>query len=173
MNIKQKFFLFSGLILVIIILLFWGIVKSLIVELKTTSALVKERNEELFALEKTDQNYLKQLEKDYKDIKENISSIESGFLDIDKAVDFFIKLENTAAATSNNLEIKTEEFPIFILTLSGSFPNLMKFLGWIENGDYFIDTNSIQIRHLITKELEELPSANIKTILDIKAFPKI
>ena len=173
MNIKQKIFLISGLILIIIILLFWGIVKPLVSEIKTTSSLVQQRNEELFALEKTDQNYLKQLESDYKIIEEDISLIKSGFLDINKAVGFFIELENIASATSNNLEIKTEEFPAFTLNLSGDFPNLMKFLGWLENGDYLIDIDSIQIRRFTIKELEKLLSGNIRTNLKIRAFPKI
>ena len=174
MNINQKIYLFSGSTLIIIILLIWGVVKPLILEIQDVSALVKERNEKLVVLQKTDQEYLKQLESDYLDVEKNISLIKSGFLDTDHAVDFFIELENIASSTSNELEIEASEFPLFTLYLLGDFPNLMKFLGWLENIKYFLDIDSVKTtqfteRDLFSKEAE-VPAGKIKTVLKIRSY---
>lgn len=166
MNIKQKIYLFSGLLLIIAVFLIGGIVKPLVLEIKQTSILVKEQNEKLIVLEKTDQEYLKQLEDKYNEIKQNIVLVKSGFLNIEQAVDFFVDLENIAFNTSNKLEIEAGEFPIFTLQLLGNFPNMMKFLGWLESSKYFIDVDSIKIR-----QYSQAPG-NITTSLGIKVYTK-
>lgn len=174
MNIKQKIYLFSGLGLIIAILLIGTIVKSLLAEIKTTSVLVNERNGKLTELEKTDQEYLKQLEADYIDIEQNISLIKSGFLDPNQAVDFFIDLEEIADSTSNDLEIEVSEFPLFTIHLLGDFSGLMKFLGWLENSKYFLDINSIKIVKFTEKDLfsnePEPEPGKIKTVLNIRNY---
>lgn len=176
MNIRQKIYLATGLALIIVILLFWGVVKPLLLEIQITSTSVKERNEKLLILTRTNQDYLKQLESDYNDIKEDISLIKSGFLDVDKVVDFFIYLENIAFNTSNELEIEAKDFPVFTLYLLGDFPNLMKFLGWLENSKYFVDLDLIQIKRFAEKGLsleeEAVSIGNIKTTLKIKTYIK-
>jgi hypothetical protein len=177
MNIKQKICLVSGLILVIVVFLFWGPVKFLILEIRTTSALVQGRNEKLLILEETDQVYLRKLESEYGDIKEDISLVESSFLEADEVVDFFIELENIGFSTFNQLEIDAGNFPLFTLHLVGAFPSLMKFLGWLENGTYFVDVDSVQIRPFSerSRSLEEeemIPPRDIKSILKIRAYTK-
>lgn len=175
MSLKQKIYLFSGLGLVIAILLIGGIVKPLLAEIKTTSILVEERNGKLGELEKTDQEYLKQLEADYTDIKQNISLIKSGFLDPNQAVNFFIDLEEIAESTSNDLKIEASEFPLFTIHLLGDFPGLMKFLGWLENSKHFLDINSIKIvkfaeKELFSNEPELEKTGKIKTVLNIRSY---
>lgn len=176
MNINQKIYLVSGLILIIVILLLWGIVKPLILEIQTTSASVKERNEKLLVLERTDQEYLKQLELEYKDIKQDIDLIKAGFLNVDQVVNFFVSLENIASSTFNELEIEAEEFPFFTIYLLGDFPGLMKFLGWLENSKYFVDVDLLQIKQFAEKGLsleeEAVSTGIIKTSLRIKVYPK-
>lgn len=175
MTIKQKICLVSGLILIIVILLFWGIVKPLLLEVKVTSASVKERNEKLSVLQKTDQEYLKELEIEYNNVKEKISLMEVGFLEIDKVVDFFVKLESIATNTSNQIEIEPKEFPVFNLDLTGSFPNLIKFLGWLENGDYFLDVETIKIKRLGQRDLtpeqqKTISIGDVSTVLRIRNY---
>lgn len=175
MNIKQKIYLSSGLAIIIAVLLLGSVVKPLILEIKTTSSLVKERNEKLVILQRTDQEYLKQLEQDYNNIKQDISLVKSGFLNTDQVVDFFMVLENIASSTSNKLEIQVVDFPFFNLYLLGNFSNLMKFLGWLENSKYFVDVDSIQIRQFAEKSLsleeaETISVGDIKTILKIRVY---
>lgn len=177
MNIKQKIYLFSGLGLVIVILLIGGVIKPLVKEIKITSVLVNERNGKLGALQKTDQIYLKKLEADYTNIKHDIYLIEEGFLSPDQIVGFFIDLENMAANTLNRLEIEAMEFPVFNLYLLGSFSNSMKFLGWLENSKYFVDVDSIKIRRFSERDLlktedEGVSVGDVKTSLEIKVYPE-
>lgn len=175
MNINQKTYLISGLSLVIVVLLIWGIIKPLTLGVKTTSASVKERNEKLIVLRKTDQNYLEKLESDYNEIKESISLVESGFLKTDQIVAFFVDLENMASATSSELEIEAGDTSSFALHLLGNFPNLMRFLGWLENSKYFLDVISVDIKQFSQEKSlleEELVSiGNISTTLKIKLHP--
>lgn len=175
MTIKQKICLLSGLVLIIAVLLFWGIVRPLLAEVKTTSASVRERNEKLSVLQKTDQNYLKELETEYNDVKEKISLMKAGFLEIDKVVDFFVKLESIATNTSNQIEIEPKEFPVFNLDLTGSFPNLIKFLGWLENDNYFLDVEAIKIKRFSQRDLtpeqqKTISIGDVNTVLRIRNY---
>jgi len=172
MNAKQKIFLIAGIFIVLIIFLFFGAVKPMIYEIKKASASVKENREKLLLLENTDQDYLKQVEADYKDISNNLNTIQSSLIDKEQAVNFFIFLEQTASSTFNKLKINTVEFPNLTLDLEGSFTDLMKFVGLLENGKYFIDVDSISIRETAIKEtLEGGPSSeNIKAVMKIKVY---
>lgn len=177
MNIKQKIYLVSSIGFIIVVLLIWGIFRPLVFEIKITSSLVEERNEKLIVLEKTDKEYLEQLETDYNNIKQDISLVKLGFLDADQAVDLFLELENIAAKTSNQLKIEAINFPAFNLHLMGNFSNLMKFLGWLENSKYFIDVDSIKIRRFSEKDLtleqkETISTGDIKSILEVRVYLK-
>lgn len=173
MSTKQKLYLSLGLILIIAVLLLWGIVKPLVLEIKNTSTSVKEENEKLFILTGTDQTYLKQLEEDYKEVKDNIALIKSGLISSDQAVDFFMALEGIAFSTSNDLEIEAKDFPVLTLYLVGNFSNFMKFLGWLENGEYFVDVDSIWVREdSRSLSLEETEIVLVNSILKLKAYEK-
>jgi len=175
-NTKQKIYLSSGIFLIIVILLIYGIVKPLYLETQKTAALVESRNEKLIVLKKIDQEYLKKLESDHTIIEQDIALIKSGFLNDDKVVDFFIDLENIALNTSNRLEIETQEFPNFTIRLLGSFSNSMKFLGWLENSNYFFKTKFISMEGFSNKPLffeeEFVESNNINTVLKIRNYIK-
>jgi len=175
MTINQKISLSGGLILVVLAAIVFGLVRPLFFELKQTSLLVGAQKEKLLGIAKIEEKYLKELEQDYNKIKSDVLLLEKGFVDEKKAVEFFIELENTASQTSNKLEIKTEKFPEFTLSLTGEFSNLMKFIGWLENGKYFVDLDSIQVKRVSNKDLsfgegENISASDIKTTLKIKAY---
>lgn len=176
MNSKQKIYLFSGIFLIIVIILFSGIVKPLCLEIKQTAKLVEERNNKLLILQKTDEAYLRNLELEYIEIKDRISLIESGFLNNDSVVDFFISLEGIASNTFNRLEIEAGKFPEFTFHLLGNFSNSMKFLGWLENSKYFLNIEYLSMeglrnqRSFLGEELFE--QDDIKTVLKIKNYTK-
>ena len=175
MTINQKISLSGGLILIVLAAIVFGLIRPLFFELKQTSILVGAQKEKLFGLAKIEEKYLKELEQDYNKIKSDVFLLKKGFVDEKKAVEFFIELENIALQTSNKLEIKTEKFPEFTLSLTGEFSNLMKFIGWLENGKYFVDLNSIQIKRISNKDLSFSEAGNIsmgeiKTTLKIKAY---
>lgn len=169
MNIKQKICLSLGLIIIIAVLLFGLLVQPLLREIKSTSASLGEKKEKLNILEKADQKYLEQLEIDYEETKKDLSLVESAFLISDQAVDFIVELETFASLTFNTLEIKSVNYPVFSLHTIGSFSNLMKYLAWLENGRYFVNIDSINIRRIGTREapIKEASIGDIETILEI------
>jgi len=171
MNLKQKIFLIAGLFLVIIVILILAVLKPLILEIKKTSASAKESREKLLILENTNQDYLKQVESDYNQISDNLALVKSGLINSEQAVDFFMALEGVASATSNSLEIKASEFPVITLNLTGNFPNLMRFLGWLESNKYFLDVDLIQLKGITEEETIEGISANdVKSTIKIKLY---
>jgi len=147
--------------LVFIILAVCFLIVPLIGEIKDSSTIAKEENSELQTLKNTDRNYIKKLESDYTNARDNISLFKIN-LNEKQIIDFIVDLEKAADRSSNYLEIKSAEFPGFNLAIAGNFQNLMKFLGWIENSTYLISIESVNIRQLIDSP------GDLRTILEIK-----
>jgi len=171
MNVKQKIFLILGLFLVLIICLLFWVVKPMFLEIKKASAAIKESRDKLLLLERTDQDYLLEVESDYKEISDNLNLVKDGLVASEQAVEFFVALENIAAATANKLEIKATDFPLLILTLNGTFPDIVKFLGWLEKGKYFLDVESIDIKQVAQEGLDT-SIENVRAIMEIKTYSK-
>ncbi|MBD3282027.1 MAG: hypothetical protein GF387_00210 [Candidatus Portnoybacteria bacterium] len=172
MTIKSKIIISSGIILVIIVLLFWGVIDPLVFEIKETSEMVDERQKRLNVLKKTDRIHLEKIEEDYREIKNNISIIEDNFLNDKSAVSFFLDLEETASRSGVVLDIEAKDISSFNLSVLGDFSGLMMFLGWLENGPYFVSIEKIKIDDFNIQEgLEDqsfVPS--IRATVNIKAF---
>ena len=158
--------------MILIILAMGFLIKPLIGEIKATSSIVSEENGKLNALKDIDKNYLAGLESDYTSAKDNLLVFKIN-LSEKQMIDFIVELERVADNSLNNLEIKSAEFPDFTLSLTGSFPNLMKFLGWLENSPHLINIESINIRRLSEKDLSFKETVlfspgDVRTILEIK-----
>ncbi len=172
MNNHQKIYLTAGIFAIIIVLMVGFLICPMIREIKKNSILTTEDNQKLLSLKKIDIDYLKQIEFKYKKITEDLAMFKINLTE-KQIIDFIVELENNAARTSNDLEIKSAEYPIFNLILTGSFENLMKFIGWIENNPYLISIESMQTRKLTEKDLfsresELFSLGEIRTILQIK-----
>ncbi|MDP2934280.1 MAG: hypothetical protein Q8N59_00700 [bacterium] len=171
MSIKQKIYLIFAVIVTIFIVLTLFVIKPLFLEIKKTAASVLESRERLMSLEGMDKKYVEEVEADYKDINDKIIEIKKQLIDKNEAVKFFEALESVASSTNNEIEISASEFPSLTLGLFGTFPNFMKFLGWLENGDYFIDVNSVNITRTNGEDSPETISAGtIKSTLKIRAY---
>lgn len=173
LNIKQKTCLASGLLIIVIVLLVSLIVNPLLKEIKETSSLVKTNQEKLLLLKGADHKYLEQLKKEYEEIKNDILLVNSSFLEINQVVDFIMELEDFASTSSNRLEIKKVDYPAFNFQLIGSFSNLMRYLGWLENSKYFINIKSIQIgrvgERIFLFEGEPVLSGSVRSILEVES----
>lgn len=172
MNLNQKIYITAGIILILIILAMGFLIKPLIAEIKATSDSVSKENGKLDALKDIDKDYLTALESDYRNVKDNLLVFKIN-LSEKQIIDFIVELEGVANNSLNNLEIKSADFPDFTLSLTGSLPNLMKFLGWLENNPYLVNIESINIRRLSEKDLVFKETAlfspgDVKTILEIK-----
>ena len=147
------------------------VVKPLFSEIKKAATSVSESREKLISLEKMDKKYIEEVEKDYENINIGLAGIKKQFIDKSEAVKFFEALESVASATSNEIKISASEFPFLTLGLEGTFPDFMKFLGWLENGEYFIDVDSISVSRVgAIGGPENIPAGAVKTILKIKAY---
>jgi len=169
MNTKQKIFAISGLVIILFIFFFFLAIKPMVLEIQKVSAMVSQSRDRLLLIEQTDENYLKQIEFDYKEIVSDVNSVKSGLISSSQAVEFFMDLEETATLTSNKLEINAANFPVLELTLTGSFSGLMRFLGWLENGKYFLEIESLDIRQIGEREvLLGFSPGDVKTVIKIK-----
>jgi len=172
MNDHQKIYLSIGIFIVIIVLITGFLICPLAKEIKQESILTAKNNQELLALKKIDIDYLKQIEFKYKEITEDLGALKIN-LNEKQIIDFIVELEKNAINTSNDLEIKSADYPIFNLVLTGSFENLMKFIGWLENSTYLVSIESMQARKLTERDLfssesELFSLGDIRTVLQIK-----
>jgi len=173
MSIKQKIYLLVGLMALIVVALIVGVVKPLFSDIKKTAASAEESRDKLISFEMIDKNYLQQIEEDYNDISGNLELVKTQLIDKSEAVRFFEALESIASSTGNGLEINASDFPSLTLSLVGSFSNFMKFLGWLENGDYFINVNSINITRASERGISEIITNNdVKANLIITVYTK-
>jgi len=173
MNIKQKIYLVVGAMVLIIVALIVGAIKPLVLDIKKTAAAAGESKDRMISLETIDKNYIAQVEAEYNDVSTNIDLVRAGLVDKSKAVKFFEALESIASSTDNELEINASDFPVLALNLAGDFPALMKFLGTLENGYYFLSVDSININRVGEVEgAEKLPVGEIKTNLKITVYTK-
>ncbi|MFH1129385.1 MAG: hypothetical protein V1686_01460 [Patescibacteria group bacterium] len=171
MNSYQKIYLTVGIFAVIVVSIIGFLICPLAGEIKKESSLLSEDNQKLLVLKKIDIDYLRQIEFKYKKIKEDLGMLKIN-LSEKQIIDFIVELEKAADNTSNDLKIKSAEYPIFDLVLTGSFDNLMKFIGWLENNSYLISIESMQARKLTEGDLFSQESklfsiGDIRTILQI------
>ena len=146
-------------------------VKPLFLEIKKAAVSVLESRERLISLETMDKRYVEGVGADYENINSKLIEIKKQLIDKNEAVKFFEALESAASVTSNEIEISALEFPSLTLSLFGTFPDFMKFLGWLENGEYFINVDLLNISRASAREgPETIPEGTIKTILKIKVY---
>lgn len=96
---------------------------------------------------------ISKIDKNLTDIAPDVKSIEKTFIDENNKLEFITMLEGLADKNLVNLEIKIDFNKIdpknksnyLNLNLLGSYSNLMNFLVSIENLDYYINVNNINL----------------------------
>lgn len=191
MQTQQRIYLTLAILAVIIILLLSFLIRPLTARIKAVSADFKEKNDSLASFEDKGTDYLARLSSEYSEIEAKISEINNYFLDSEKAIDFILAIEKVASLSGNYQEIKEVGSPAsltggpvenslsFQISLWGSFPNLVKFLAQLENMDYFIDINSLQISRIGERgmggpEKKEIMVVvgDVKSVINIKIYAK-
>lgn len=171
MQIKQKIYLNS----IIIVLFAFGLIyladKPLLAEIQQLSQLVEQQQ---VIIKNPDfqvkyQKQINQLKSDYEEIQPKLSLLKQSLLNKDKAVELIKILEK--AAQLNNLGLNIQILPEekdglnFALFLTGNFPDLLRFLEYIENSQYTLKITSLQIKNLPKSEQIQ-SNAEIKIYLN-------
>jgi hypothetical protein len=123
--------------------------------------------------------------------KNNYDEIEKALqnktvlLTSDEAIKFILAVEDSARATQNyqtisvlektptaDVQSKTQKRNTidFQISLWGSFPNLIKFLIYLENAPYYNNISSLQINRLIANDVETLKNTVNLSVGDINSI---
>lgn len=185
MNTKRKIYLTLIVSLLVIIGLWLFLIQPLVDEVKLLSTEFEQKNNLLASYKDKGEKYLNKLRDDYNLFESRIFEINNSFIDSEKVIDSILAVEQAAVSTSNYQEIKEISSPgednalSFQISLWGSFPNLVKFLARIENLNYFIDSDSLQITRIGERDLRSwadkginISDGDVKSTLEIKAYAK-
>jgi hypothetical protein len=173
MNTGQKIYLLVGSMVLIVVAMIVGVVKPLFLDIKKTAVSAEESRDKLLSFETIDKNYLQQIEIETASFSDNLELVKSQLIDKAEAVKFFEAMELIASSTGNEIEINASDFPTLTLNLKGTFSNFMKFLGLLENGNFFINVNSIGLTKASGTGISETVSSNeIRADLKIIVYIK-
>lgn len=184
METKQKIYLTLIIFVLIVIGLLLFLINPLVGKIKLSSAEFKEKNNLLASYKEKGGDYLEGLRGKHTSLELNILKINESFIGSERAIDFILAVEQAAALINNYQEIKEvisieEGVLSFRVSLWGSFPNLIKFLAQLENMDYFVDLDSLQISKIGERDLTSLAAkgiialaGDVKSIIDIKAYTR-
>lgn len=182
MDYKKKTYLTLIISAIIIIALLLFLVGKLVRNIKSSSSEILKTKSAVFSYKERSEKYLKDIKDAYAKVEPKISEINNAFVNPEKAIDFIVAIERVAAQTNNYQEIREIASPdkkegalYFQISLWGSFPNLIKFLAQLENMNYFVDSNSLQIMRIDEKELAGfidkgtiVSTGDVKSIINIK-----
>jgi len=144
-------------------------------EIRADSQELVSLKSELASFQKETEN-LERLTRVYQNYQSNFSKIDQIFVDPETPIEFFSFLEKNATYFQLEYKIsplsgKETETPslFFQISVSGSFPNFLKFLERLENSPYLIDVLNLNVKKITTKET---PTANIESTFLIKVYTK-
>lgn len=168
MTIKQKIVLSILLVVLTLFGLIFFLFRPLLAKVQKLSQIVEQKQVVIKNpdFQKQYQSQIAQLKADYQTIEPKLPLLKQSILEKEKAVEFIKVLENTASQTNLTQEIqvqvktkdkeekeKTKENALFFnLNLTGNFPDLLRFLEIIENAQYLLQVQKIQIKVLRDKE---------------------
>ncbi len=186
MGNKQKIIInliiFGIIILVLIIVVGFPLLKGI---KKNSEEIIKVMKE--IVLSKTQVEKFEEYRETYKKLTPDLEKIDNLFVNPEVPIDLIKFWEKTAAdsnllidispALSKSAETDPWNFIGFRVILTGSFPNLSKFLEKTEAGSYLIEIQNLVIKRLTekditSKEYEQFSLDDVNTALLIKVFAK-
>jgi len=184
MSPRKKIIMTSAIFGLITLLLVCFLIYPLLEDIKNYSKEIISQKKEVRILE----NKIKDIEefrKNYAKIKPNLEKIETLFIDSEAPIDFISFLEKTSKGCQVSIEIVpaaiTNEEPwpslSFSITLTGSFPNFLRFLEKLQTSPYLTEIRNLSIKRLQdaelkSKEFENLSPGDIQASFLIRAFTK-
>lgn len=179
LTIRQKIYLTGGGSLVALVLFIGLIVSPLIDQIHQESQKLIQEQQTIDSFYRDWEN-LRDSQKSHKDFQENLAKFNV-LLPPAEAIKFITAAEDIAQKTQNQEDIsvleKTSGEPAaasadamlgFQISLAGSFPDLIKFLVYLENASYYNDVNSLQISRVSYSESEAKQAQGLK-VGDVKS----
>ncbi len=183
MDIKKKFYVTLAVFAVIFAAIVFILFPYLIGKIQNSSQELAKSKEDLATLQKKEQS-IASLEKKYQEIKPGIDKINQSFVSNDDMLNLIIALENLAKQTDNQYEIKQiadmsrgavasgdTKVINFQISLTGSFPNMLKFMAYLENVPYLSEVDILQIQRMGSDRSDQgIKTGQIGTNLNVKFF---
>ncbi len=182
LSLKQKVYLTALLWLAALILIIVFIASPLVYQIKRDGLELVQKKQEMESFY-SDWQAVAQSQKDYQ-TRQNELNAWPAFLAPSEALKFIVLMEKFAQATNNSQTVtvsdpkqvdastpsKTPSATEFQVSLRGNFPNLIKFLVYLENAPYYNKVQSLRVQRLTTKESENVNTGEINSILTISLF---
>lgn len=172
---KQKIYLTAFIWLAIFSLVIILIIVPLIAQIKNDGAELAQKKQDMEAFYKEWQS-LEKAQKDYQAMQGEINSLPA-FMPTSEALKFIVLIEKFAQATNNNQTVsvvdkkdtKDKSAVDFQISLRGNFPNLVKFLVYLENASYYNNIKTLGIQRLSAEEDKkaQFATGDISTILTV------
>lgn len=178
LNPKQKIYLTVFAWLAALVLLIVLIAVPLVSQIKSDGSELAQNKQDMESFYKEWQA-LESAQKDYQALQGEINALPA-FLPTSEALKFIVLIEKFAQATDNAQTVsvvdkkaaaakKTTDLQI---SLRGNFPNLVKFLVYLENAPYYNDVKALGAQRLSEKEGTEknINTGDINTILTVSVY---
>lgn len=184
MSTKKKIYFwlifFTGVSLVFLVF----VIPKLLGEIRGNSEDLIDLRGQLVLLQKEAKN-LDELEKVYQSHQSTLEKIDTLFIDPKMPLDFINFLDKEAQLSSLKIEIsltptikkESDPWPSLTLMIStyGSLPNLLRFLGKIENSPYLIEIGNLDVKRLTEIDIQStkypgILTGDVEASLSIKAF---
>ena len=187
LTIQQKINLTIFGFLVIFFFIAFFFILPLVSQIKEDGVELAQKKQNIELLYQ-DWRVLENSRKEYQKIENELNALPA-ILPNGEALKFIMMIETIAQSTGNKQEVsvvkasndKTSPKDTNInlqITLKGSFPNLVKFLLYLENAPYFSEIKSLQLQGMTQKDIESLKegkgiglsSGDITSTLKVSAY---
>ncbi|MDD2753242.1 MAG: hypothetical protein PHT44_01400 [Candidatus Portnoybacteria bacterium] len=175
---KQRIYLTAAFWLAVLALAVFTLVAPLISQIKNDGLELAQKKQEMEIFSGAWQA-LGEVKNEYKNMQNELYALPA-LLDGSEALKFIVLMEKFAQATDNRQEVSVvapaagEKTPAakkttdFQVNLSGNFPNLIKFLIYLENAPYYNNLVSLQTQRL--PEKDGAGNGEINTVLKISVY---
>jgi len=177
--IHKKIYLIAGAFFLTIILLIGLVIFPLFKKIETDSQQLSQKKQAMDSLLQNWQS-LENSKTDYEQMIQELNN-QPALLDPAQAIKFILKVEDFADLTQNEENISVipranssetiqqkENVLEFQISLMGSFPNLIKFLIYLENAPYYNNVKSLQINRLNESiNGQKANAANISSVINL------
>ncbi len=180
MKSLQKIYLSLFCLVIIVVLSVVFLIYPFFNQVRNSSQELVLEKSRLNALSFEKENF-KNIEAVYKNYQGDLDKIDKLFVDSSFPVDFISFLEKNASSSnvnlvkSSSLNKKSDEDPwpnmTFNLSLSGSFPNILKFIERIESAPYLIEITDFSTNKAGGQELKTSTNENFASVI-LKVYIK-